>query len=126
MQHLQRLLTKHLQRLRQGNWEYFLSYVRHAACLHLRGVAPDGSAMVDMDEGWQLVFGGDAVDKGGPVGGSVRVVRSLLRLRRRYPTRVTLLLGNRDLNKMRCRLPNMAATTDAVACLCMLRRMLAG
>jgi hypothetical protein len=41
------------------------------------------------------------VDKGNAVGGSIRVVNSLLALKRRYPDRVTLLLGNRDLNKMR-------------------------
>lgn len=35
------------------------------------------------------------------VGGSVRVARSLVLLKKRYPARVTLLLGNRDLNKMR-------------------------
>jgi len=35
------------------------------------------------------------------VGGTVRVVRTLVALKRKYPDRVTLILGNRDLNKMR-------------------------
>jgi hypothetical protein len=51
--------------------------------------------------GWHFVFGGDSCDKGGAVGGSVRIVRALNQLKRRYPDRVTLLLGNRDINKMR-------------------------
>ena len=48
------------------------------------------------------VHGGDSCDKGGKVGGSVRVTRTLVSLKRRYPERVTLLIGNRDANKMRC------------------------
>lgn len=45
--------------------------------------------------------GGDVCDKGGETGGSVRVTTSLVRLKCKYPDRVFLLLGNRDLNKMR-------------------------
>ena len=41
----------------------------------------DGSLDVCLAPGWQLVYGGDTVDKGGAVGGSVRVVRTLVRLR---------------------------------------------
>ena len=51
--------------------------------------------------GWTFVHGGDAPDKGNAVGGSVRVVRTLLRLKAKYPDRVILLLGNRDINKIR-------------------------
>lgn len=61
----------------------------------------DGSLDVCLAPGWQLVYGGDTVDKGGAVGGSVRVVRTLVRLKERYGSRVTLLIGNRDANKMR-------------------------
>tara|TARA_B100000795_G_scaffold180675_1_gene136847 strand:- start:288 stop:506 length:219 start_codon:yes stop_codon:yes gene_type:complete len=35
------------------------------------------------------------------VGGSIRVVNTLVKLKRKYPNRVVLLLGNRDLNKLR-------------------------
>lgn len=45
-----------------------------------------------------LVFGGDACDRGP---GSMRVTRELLGLKRRHPSRVHLILGNRDINKMR-------------------------
>lgn len=48
--------------------------------------------------GCHLVFGGDSVDKGGR---DLAFLRSLLRLKERHPERVHLLLGNRDINKMR-------------------------
>jgi hypothetical protein len=44
------------------------------------------------------VFGGDAVDKGP---GDIRLCRQLVSLKRRHPERVFLLVGNRDLNKLR-------------------------
>ncbi|KOO25767.1 hypothetical protein Ctob_003976 [Chrysochromulina tobinii] len=48
--------------------------------------------------GCHFVFGGDSVDKSS---GDLRFLRSLLALRRRHPDRVHLVLGNRDINKMR-------------------------
>lgn len=46
----------------------------------------------------QFVYGGDTVDKGN---GDIRLVRALVGLKKRYPDRVHLLVGNRDLNKLR-------------------------
>jgi len=46
----------------------------------------------------QFVYGGDTVDKGP---GDIRLVRALVSLKQRYPDRVQLLVGNRDLNKIR-------------------------
>ena len=45
-----------------------------------------------------FVYGGDTVDKGP---GDIRLVRALVSLKKRYPDRVHLLVGNRDLNKLR-------------------------
>ena len=86
----------------EGNWEYFCAWVSRSTAVQERGPPlADGSLDLTLTPGWQLVFGGDSVDKGGAVGGSVRVVRSLVRLKERYGSRVTLLIGNRDANKMR-------------------------
>lgn len=86
----------------EGNFEYLTKYIELSAGLTLQAVdATDGSLVVELHEGWRFIFGGDSVDKGGAVGGSIRVVRTLLRLKRAYPERVSLILGNRDLNKMR-------------------------
>ena len=45
-----------------------------------------------------FIYGGDTVDKGP---GDIRLVRALVSLKKRYPDRVHLLVGNRDLNKLR-------------------------
>lgn len=54
-----------------------------------------------------FVYGGDAVDKGPR---DIRLVRALVNLKRRYPDRVHLLVGNRDLNKLR--LPSELSVAD--------------
>ena len=78
----------------EGNLEWFRKYVEVSEVLVYE--ANDALALVD-DEAF-FVFGGDAVDKGN---GDLRLCRSLADLKKRYPERVFLLVGNRDLNKLR-------------------------
>ena len=51
-----------------------------------------------MKPGHKFVFGGDAGDKGD---GTIRVIKTLVRMKQHYPDNVVLILGNRDVNKMR-------------------------
>eukprot|EP01052_Picozoa_sp_SAG31_P007327 SAG31_NODE_349_length_17243_cov_7.408248_2_plen_243_part_00 len=82
----------------EGNWDYFCRFVHRSEGMSFIGdgtFAPHDVALLD---GYSLVFGGDAGDKGP---GTLRFVRAMLSLKERYPDRVVLLLGNRDINKMR-------------------------
>ena len=46
----------------------------------------------------ELVFGGDVCDRGP---GDIRITSEILDLKERYPNRVHIILGNRDVNKYR-------------------------
>lgn len=65
-----------------------------------------------------FVYGGDVMDKGP---GGVRLARLLVSLKRRYPERVRLLVGNRDLNKLRFTAElgeaDMARPVDDIPCM---------
>ena len=51
-----------------------------------------------LKDGYNFVFGGDAGDKRD---GTIRFVTLMVKLKKRYKDRVTLLVGNRDANKLR-------------------------
>ena len=57
-----------------------------------------GTGRLTLPEGAHFVFGGDAVDQGA---GDLAFLRDLLDLRDDHPGRVHIVLGNRDINKMR-------------------------
>ncbi len=76
----------------EGQWERLESFARHNDWVRL-----DGGRLV-VAPGAQLVYGGDATDRG-PAGR--RVLRTLLEAKLRQPGQVVLLAGNRDLNKLR-------------------------
>lgn len=78
----------------EGNRAYFDEYVRISRVLD-RDAA---SSRLQLREGCELVFGGDVCDKGDA---DLHVARELVELKRRYPARVHIILGNRDVNKIR-------------------------
>ncbi|CAK9009454.1 DENN domain-containing protein 5B (Rab6IP1-like protein) [Durusdinium trenchii] len=84
----------------EGNWEYFVHFVSWSQVLGWSGLDRGlwGPGELQLAEHRYLVFGGDAVDKGS---GDIRVVKTLLELKRRYWDRVFIVLGNRDICKLR-------------------------
>ena len=81
----------------EGNIDYFLKFVQHSHVLTIQYWDTKTLTLAMKEEAY-FVYGGDAVDKGP---GDIRLVRALVALKRRYPHRVYLLVGNRDLNKLR-------------------------
>jgi hypothetical protein len=89
----------------EGNLDYFLRFVEGSKVLDLLEGNDDCSSSfsstslkLSLRDHCYFVYGGDAVDKGP---GDIRLVRALVDLKRRHPNRVYLLVGNRDLNKLR-------------------------
>eukprot|EP00966_Prymnesium_polylepis_P291899 6741537-Prymnesium_polylepis.1 len=72
----------------EGNWDYFERFVDRSEALNFPAGKPvfndDGAAELLLAEGWRFIHGGDTCDKGGTVGGSIRITRTLCRLKRRY------------------------------------------
>mmetsp|Transcript_25218 Transcript_25218/g.39594 ORF Transcript_25218/g.39594 Transcript_25218/m.39594 type:complete len:238 (+) Transcript_25218:158-871(+) len=79
----------------EGNFEYFDAYVQLSKVLDWKD---ERKQQLDLRPGASFCFGGDVVDKGT---GDIRVTTSLTDLKKRYPKRVFLIIGNRDGNKMR-------------------------
>jgi hypothetical protein len=84
----------------EGNLDYFLRCVRHQEDVNNNGVLRYDQGQLDLVNPLtdHFVYGGDVVDKGD---GDIRLCRMLVSLKQRYPNNVELLVGNRDLNKLR-------------------------
>ncbi len=76
----------------EGRWDRLES-----GCVDNPAVSLSGDAIV-LAPGARLVYGGDVFDRG-PAGR--RLARALIQAKDRYGDRVTLLAGNRDINKIR-------------------------
>ncbi|MCM2276992.1 MAG: hypothetical protein NDJ89_02830 [Oligoflexia bacterium] len=84
----------------EGSWEKFLTFVHGNPHIHF---APWKKTVLIRPDA-RFVFGGDSVDKGI---GDLKVLETLVDLKRRYPERVILLAGNRD--SIKARLPELLA-----------------
>lgn len=88
----------------EGHWDYFCSFVELCNGLNfhtplndqLDGITSEDLEL-DLKDDWHFVFGGDCSDKGP---GTLRFQEAVVKLKKKYPDRVHLLLGNRDINKM--------------------------
>ncbi|KAL7691564.1 putative calcineurin-like phosphoesterase domain, ApaH type [Plasmopara halstedii] len=80
----------------EGNWQYVRNVVRQSTCLQL--IKSGQEETLELRDDCMLVFGGDAGDKGDH---TLKCYEQLVHLKKRHPDRVILLVGNRDVNKMR-------------------------
>jgi hypothetical protein len=99
---------EHIQRITyltdvEGDREYLTRYVEQSRVLCFSPTTPridfPYSTCIDFYNSTDvLVYGGDIWDQGGH---DLYACRQLVDLKERYPDRVHLILGNRDINKMR-------------------------
>ncbi|CAJ1373278.1 unnamed protein product [Effrenium voratum] len=77
----------------EGNFEYWMRCVEMSSV-----VCWDSGKLEFANSSDTFVFGGDVFDKGT---GDLRIAQQLVHFKQRYPERVHLLAGNRDVNKLR-------------------------
>ena len=76
----------------EGNLQYWENY------LSISLVLREDDGVLFLRDRCHFVFGGDVCDRGE---GDLRVLRAVTGLKERYPERVHLIMGNRDINKLR-------------------------
>jgi hypothetical protein len=77
----------------EGNYEYWKRYLRLSKVLER---TETGGVRLKSD--CHFVYGGDVCDRGY---GDLRILKDLVELKSENPDRVHLILGNRDINKLR-------------------------
>lgn len=83
----------------EGDWHKIASVANKPnSILRIMNDNPDNFSAELVGKKSKLVFLGDSIDKGA---NNVKVLRFLVYLKNKYPHRVFLILGNRDINKLR-------------------------
>jgi len=88
----------------EGHWPFFCSFVEASEGLYFLSPGDHSQdnnfddCRLGLKDGWHFVFGGDSCDKGP---GTLRFLHAITDLKKHYGKRVHLILGNRDINKMR-------------------------
>lgn len=77
----------------EGQWGRVESFFKKSGAFEI-----DAQGKVTLKAGYRFVFMGDAIDKGNS---SLRILETLLALKEQNPEDVVLILGNRDINKLR-------------------------
>lgn len=78
----------------EGNFDYWERYKAMSRVLQVD--SRTGNLL--LRDNCHFVFGGDVCDRGK---GDIRIANALVKLKQTYPDRVHLILGNRDMNKLR-------------------------
>jgi hypothetical protein len=78
----------------EGNFNYFRNVINQSPSVSLSPC----ETKLELTDRHGLVFGGDLFDKGKH---DIRLANLICDLKEKYPDRVWLLMGNRDINKMR-------------------------
>lgn len=76
----------------EGNYDLLEDFINHGDTLYFE------NSQVQLRDDARFIFLGDATDRGP---GSMRILDTLNDLKKRYPDRVTLLVGNREINKLK-------------------------
>jgi hypothetical protein len=76
----------------EGKWQKFADFLKDNPHVFF-----NGGGKLKLADGVTFVYGGDATDSGP---NNAEVVDQLIRLKKRYPARVILLAGNRDIGKL--------------------------
>ncbi len=79
----------------EGMWNRWQDYKEASGAF-----SRNASGELNLTPGATFIFGGDAIDR---EEGSLRILDELVTLKERFPERVHLLIGNRDLNKLHLR-----------------------
>ncbi|GBG26422.1 Serine/threonine-protein phosphatase [Hondaea fermentalgiana] len=82
----------------EGHLDFFCRSVQFSSVLELTERSSSAVKLEFKDADASFVYGGDVCDHGP---GDIRVSRALVDLKNRYPDRVFILAGNRDINKLR-------------------------
>jgi hypothetical protein len=77
----------------EGNISYWQRYIDHSEVL-----SRTAAGVLELRDNCYIVYGGDTCDRGC---GDLQVLNDLIYLKETYPDRVHLLMGNRDINKLR-------------------------
>lgn len=78
----------------EGNVEFWNSYINISRVLDRN----EPGNKITLRNNCQFVFGGDVCDRGP---GDLHILRDIVQLKEDYPDRVHIILGNRDINKLR-------------------------
>lgn len=77
----------------EGNINYFENFIKISKALYR-----DSAGALVLRPQYHLVFGGDICDRGK---GDLRITTEIVTLAKKYPNKVHIILGNRDINKIR-------------------------